>query len=415
MQRWFLSYHSPDQALAERLKAAIERKDSQSRVFFAPTHLRGGRSWSAQLAKEIAEADAFILLIGEKGVGEWQELEYDEALDKWAHCRKRSADFPLIVVLIEGKTAPGLQFLRRMHWIITPNPASEKTIGRIFDAATGQSSNPGELWRYTSPYRGLEAMEEKDSDYFFGRKAETIEVLNALAALNRLPVLIGNSGVGKSSLAKAGVLAALKRQAWPDDDGTGWPVAFKDSRQWCFLSLKPGTDPLKSLAGTFLDTWQYVATDPERVKQQHGWIELLREGKATLSDLIDATERRRLELELPTPPAFMLYIDQGEELYVRAEEGQRRRFSELLAHSLAEPRLRMMMSLRADFLGSLQSDKPLFRARHHIDVPPLGEGELREVVSRPAQLLGARFGYTDRTRHRKSYRDRQHGADDCGR
>ena len=25
-----------------------------------------------------------------------------------------------------------------------------------------------ELWRYTSPYRGLEAMEEKDSDYFFG-------------------------------------------------------------------------------------------------------------------------------------------------------------------------------------------------------------------------------------------------------
>jgi hypothetical protein len=30
MSRWFLSYHSPDQALAERLKAAIERKDSAS-------------------------------------------------------------------------------------------------------------------------------------------------------------------------------------------------------------------------------------------------------------------------------------------------------------------------------------------------------------------------------------------------
>src|SRR5262249_32950477 len=128
MARWFLSYHSPDQALAERLKAAIERNDSQSRVFFAPTHLRAGRSWSAQLAKEIAEADAFILLIGEKGVGDWQELEYDEALDKWVNCRKRSADFLLIVVLIEGKTAPGLQFLRRMHWIVTPDPTSEKTI-----------------------------------------------------------------------------------------------------------------------------------------------------------------------------------------------------------------------------------------------------------------------------------------------
>jgi hypothetical protein len=48
MRRWFLSYHSPDQALAERLKAAIERKDSASRVFFAPTHLRAVGSWTGR-------------------------------------------------------------------------------------------------------------------------------------------------------------------------------------------------------------------------------------------------------------------------------------------------------------------------------------------------------------------------------
>jgi hypothetical protein len=34
---------------------------------------------------------------------------------------------------------------------------------------------------------------------------------------------------------------------------------------------------------------------------------------------------------------FLLYIDQGEELYVRAEEGQRRRFSELIAQGVADP------------------------------------------------------------------------------
>jgi hypothetical protein len=392
MSRWFLSYHSPDQALAERLKAAIEGKDSASRVFFAPEHLRAGRSWSKQLADEIAQADAFILLIGEKGIGDWQELEYDEALDKWAKWQKKSPDFPLIVVLLEGQIAPGLQFLRRMHWIITRDPTSEMSLARIFDAAAGRSCNPSELWRHTSPYRGLEAMEEKDSDYFFGRRRETVEVLNALAAPERLPILIGNSGVGKTSLAKAGVLAALKRQAWPEEVGAPnvWPAVFQDSRQWCFLSVKPGTDPLKALVESFLDTWQYNATDPERVKQQHGWIELLL-GKATLSDLIDATERRRKELDQPKPPAFFLYVDQGEELYVRAEEHQRRRFSELLAQALPEARLRTMMSMRSDFLGSLQNDEPLFKARQQIDVPPLREAELREVVSRPAQLLAARF------------------------
>jgi hypothetical protein len=169
-----------------------------------------------------------------------------------------------------------------------------------------------------------------------------------------------------------------------------WPAVFQDSRQWCFLSVKPGTDPLKALVESFLDIWQYNATDPERVKQQHGWIELLL-GKATLSDLIDATDRRRKELDQPKPPAFFLYVDQGEELYVRAEEHQRWRFSELLAQALPEARLRTMMSMRSDFLGSVQNDEPLFKARQQIDVPPLREAELREVVSRPAQLLAARF------------------------
>jgi conflict system STAND superfamily ATPase/TIR domain-containing protein len=391
MSRWFLSYHSPDQALAKRLKAAIERKDSASSVFFAPTHLRAGGAWSEQLAQEIAKATAFILLVGAAGIGKWQVPEYDEALDKWVNSGRK---FPLIVVLLEGQTAPGLQFLRQLHWIITPDPASEAAIARLFDAASGRGSSPGERWRYTSPYRGLEAMEEKDSEYFFGRKRETVDVLSALAgAPDRLPVLIGNSGVGKSSLAQAGVLAALKRQAWPEDAGApkAWPAAFQDSRQWCFLSLTPGTDPLKALVESFLDTWQFTALDPGRVKHQHDWIELLGYGKATLPDLIDTTERRSKELGQPKPPGFFLYIDQGEELYVRAEAQQRRRFSELVARAFPDPRLRTMMSMRSDFLGHLQSDAPLFKARQQIDVPPLGEKELREIISRPAELLSARF------------------------
>jgi tetratricopeptide (TPR) repeat protein len=390
MQRWFLSYHSSDQAIAERLKAAIERKDSNSHVFFAAKDIRTGGSWTAQLAQEIAQANAFILLIG-KRVGQWQVLEYDEALDKWVNA---PAAFPLVVVLLEGAIAPGLPFLRRLQWIITPDPGSEKDVARVFDAASGSGTSLGELWRYTSPYRGLEAMEEKDNDYFFGRVQETIEVLWALAmAPDRLPVLIGNSGVGKSSLAQAGVLAALKRQAWPESGHapSKWPAAFQESRQWCFLSLRPGTDPLKALVETFLETWQFAATDPERVTRQHGWMEALHSGSAKLPDLIDATERRRKELNQPTLPGILLYVDQGEELYVRAEEGQRRCFSELLAQALPDPRLHIMMSMRSDFLGHLQNDEALFTAGQQIDVPPLREAALSEIVGRPAQLLSARF------------------------
>ena len=117
------------------------------------------------------------------------------------------------------------------------------------------------------------------------------------------------------------------------------------------------------------------------------------------------------ELGQPKPPAFFLYIDQGEELYVRAEERQRRRFSEVLAQVLADPRLRALMSMRADFLGELQNDEPLFNAHRQINVPPLREAELREVVSRPAELLSARFetdGLADdhRPAHRRGIRPR---------
>jgi tetratricopeptide (TPR) repeat protein len=390
MRRWFLSYHSPDLALAERLEAALRRRDGDVQVFFAHKTLRAGGYWQPALAEAIAQASAFVLVVGEKGLGPWQVVEYYEALDK----RVKSPDFPVVLVLLEGQSAPGLPFLRQLHWIIAADPASEQAVARLAEAASGGGARPGELWRYTSPYRGLAAMTEADSDFFFGREREAVEVLATVAAdPDRLPVLLGNSGVGKSSLAQAGVLAALKRQAWPEGASASgaWPSAFRESRHWCFLTMKPGTEPLKALVASFLDTWQLGATDPVRIKQQHGWIELLLDGKASLRDLLDATERRYDELNQPRPPAFFLYVDQGEELYVRADEQQRRRFSSLLAQQLADPRLVALASMRSDFLGALQNDEPLYAVHHKIDVAPLREAELREVVSRPAELLSARF------------------------
>jgi hypothetical protein len=393
MRRWFLSYHSPDRPLAERLKAAIERKDEGAVVFFAPESVRAGRRWARALAQAIEEPDAFVLVVTERGVGPWQEVEYDAAFDRYV----KSRDFPVVLMLLERQPAPRLSFLEQLHWIVTPDPASEKDVGRIIDAVTSADlAKPTERWRYTSPYRGLPAMEEKDSDYFFGRERETAEALNVLATgTGRLAIMLGNSGVGKSSLAQAGVIACLRRQAWPatGDPARPWPPPFENSRHWCFLTVRPGESPIKALVEAFLDNWQFDAGDPARVKRRNKWVDLLldEKGNAKLSDLLDATERRYKELGQLKPPGFFLYVDQGEELYTRAEERQRRRFSEILANGLADTRLRALMSIRSDFLGALHADEPLFNVRRQVDVPPLREAQLREIVSRPAALLGARF------------------------
>ena len=392
MRRWFLSYNSQDVDLARRLKAAIERRDAQVEFFFAPQSLRPGAYWMPTLAKEIAEATAFILLVGRNGLGPWQVVEYQEAIDR----SRQEPSFAVVPVVLDDIPAPGLPFLRQLHWIITADPASEQSVAQLIDAASGGGAPPGELWRHTAPYRGLSAMRETDADFFFGRDRETAEVIGALAAAaDKVPLLLGNSGVGKSSLAQAGVIAALMRQDWPQVGAAAgqWPQIFHDSRGWCFLTLKPGAEPLRALVDPFLSTWQFEAVDPRRAKLKSNWVQELLDGSVELRDLLDATQAHyRDELHQPEPPAFLLYIDQGEELYVRqVAERERRRFSEILAQAIADPRLRIMMSMRADFFGELQKDEALYAVHRLVNVPPLRETQLHEIVSKPADLLSARF------------------------
>ena len=74
-----------------------------------------------------------------------------------------------------------------------------------------------------SPYKGLASFEDSELDalLFFGREREIAAVAaNVLA--NRLTVLYGPSGVGKSSLLGAGVARRLREQS-------GAPVVVHDS------------------------------------------------------------------------------------------------------------------------------------------------------------------------------------------
>jgi formylglycine-generating enzyme required for sulfatase activity len=390
MRGWFLSYNSQDLQLMESLEKALRKKDTTAEIFFAPKTLRPGGYWLPELAEGIEKSTAFVLLVGEHKLGPWQVVEYYEALDK----RVKASNFPIILVLLNDQAAPGLPFLRQLHWIITADVTSEQTLAQLLKASAGSRRLPDDLWRHTAPYRGLVAMTEADSDFFFGRARKTVEIIRAFEETPaQLVILLGNSGVGKSSLAQAGVLASLARQAWPEEanEPRPWPSVFNGSRRWCTLKVRPGTEPLKALVRAFLETWQFEAADPDRIKHQAGWIELLRDGRATIHDLLEATEKRYEEQQRPKLSGFLLYIDQGEELYVRAEDRERQRFSDIIALGLKSHRLRAFMSMRSDFLGALQNDEALFSVHRKIDVPPLREAELRTVISRPAETLAAKF------------------------
>jgi tetratricopeptide (TPR) repeat protein len=69
------------------------------------------------------------------------------------------------------------------------------------------------------PYRGLLSFGPEHARFYLGREPEVDEVVRRLAELAvselpRLLLLVGASGVGKSSLAKAGVVPRLSRDGW---------------------------------------------------------------------------------------------------------------------------------------------------------------------------------------------------------
>jgi WD40 repeat protein len=61
----------------------------------------------------------------------------------------------------------------------------------------------------SSPYRGLMPYTEADADFFFGREGEIVLIANNARA-NRFGVLYGASGVGKSSVLRAGVVRHIR-------------------------------------------------------------------------------------------------------------------------------------------------------------------------------------------------------------
>ncbi len=80
------------------------------------------------------------------------------------------------------------------------------------------------------PYRGLLPYDPEDAEVFFGREDDVAACLRRLRDAGVL-VVVGPSGVGKSSLVCAGVVASLAR--------AGTPVIVR----------RPGAHPLESVAG----------------------------------------------------------------------------------------------------------------------------------------------------------------------
>ncbi|MCY1043917.1 SUMF1/EgtB/PvdO family nonheme iron enzyme [Corallococcus sp. bb12-1] len=218
-----------------------------------------------------------------------------------------------------------------------------------------------------NPYRGLQPFEAAHRGVFFGRESEVREVLDRLRG-DAFVLLAGDSGVGKSSLCRAGILPALAAGSESGARGSAWAV----------VSCTPGRRPLDSLV---------EALAP-----------LLDVSADALLATVEAEEGGALARALRRRPAHapqvLLFVDQLEELVTFSEPAQAARLSEELALVVRRaPRTRVLATARSDCLTRLVAlpglGEEVPRALHLLRA--LSEQGLREAVVGPARALGVRF------------------------
>ncbi len=387
--RLFLSYHTRDDEAARRLVDALKARRPTFDIYFARQVNLPGAYWVQQLADEIEMSDALVYLAGER-VGGWQEIEYQEAYRLSREAGRGGR--PRILPVFMTKHGPGLPFFNLLHRISAPDPAAAEVVELIVKALDGVAPPQFEPWRAFNPYKGLAAFTSADAAYFFGREDLTAQILTALAERpSRVFALVGNSGVGKSSIAQAGVLAALRSQTWPG--GGAWPSSLSESRSWLPLTLRPDTRPLHSLALPFARL--FYESPADQTAEATKWEKLFRSEEASLANLMDQAKHHlsgRLNAE--APKRFVIYVDQGEELYASIQKNGKADaalFSRLLAEAAQQNGARVLLSLRSDYYGQLQADPTLWDASEVIDAPPMSLKALQDAIRKPAAMLGSRF------------------------
>jgi WD40 repeat protein/DNA-binding SARP family transcriptional activator len=191
------------------------------------------------------------------------------------------------------------------------------------------------------PFKGLASFDRSDAEYFCGRERIVSDLVARLAE-STLVGIVGPSGIGKSSLLRAGLLSALNRGALPG------------SASWRQLLIRPGERPCAELS------------------------------RALGGEGLDLPLAR-----LKPNDRLVLAVDQLEELFTVCErEDERLAFLDRLASAACDPerRVLILVALRADFYGRCAPYTHFAKllSSSHVLVGPMSREELARAITVPA-------------------------------
>jgi WD40 repeat protein len=368
----FASYSTPDQGAVEEILNGLGALGV--RVWFDKWNIRGGDDYIKRITEALEDTGAIAVFIGQETMRPWQTTEVEAAikLDIDSQSSKR-----VIPVLISGSSVGNIPPLLNLRSAIRfPTTTDKESLRLLKCAIEGVEPGPdpdrvpffGER-----PFRGLKAFDVSDARFFAGRDAVVEQLASMVeqvfgSGAPKLVGIVGDSGSGKSSLARAGLIPALLEGR------------VKRAPAWKYVALKPGMRPLNSLAIAF--------AGPEPKASE---VDRLRDG-------LDAspTKLALLAGAHAGPTGYLaLLVDQFEETFsLCPNEQERQKFIAALMDTCSVPDCRtlVIVTLRADFYGACghgnYGDFRTVLNRQHILVGSMSAEELRSAIREPAVRAG---------------------------
>ena len=411
MSRVFLSYSRRDGRQATALKSWLEQAEPglAGEIYFdvdPETGVRTGVRWTEALWQMNARCEAVICLLSSSWASSAEchaEYRQAEGMRKPIFCARIESfsendvtrawqscdlfgDGPAAEVVVDGETQPVQLQVDGLHRLL----AGLRAVGIGADSFAWPP--PGDPHR--SPYRGWQPLESVDAAVYFGRDAQILRALDELremstAGRERMFVILGPSGVGKSSFLRAGLLPRLHRddrrfltmsvvrpQRRALTGETGLARSIHDLRKDAGLS-RPSLGEIKN-----------AISDADTVR---AW--LAEAALAARDRLPDASGSER-------PPTLVLSLDQAEELFGAdaGEEGPA--FLELLGQLLSDVDssgldMSVVATIRSDRYEPLQTAPQLSAVQSRLfdRLKAMPQAQFTEVICGPARRA-AEAGFT---------------------
>ncbi len=223
-----------------------------------------------------------------------------------------------------------------------------------------------------SPYVGLSYYTEADAEWFFGRDGECQTIVGNLRAA-RLTIFYAPSGVGKSSLLRAGVaqqLGELARRRRAERGAARFlPVVFGAWKD----------EPVEELIDTI-----WAAVDPFLEQQA-------RHDRPATEELQDAIEAASEAADA----RLLIILDQFEEYFLYAKrESHPGRFADELARCVNRDGLRanFLIAIREDAyagVGDMFAGKIANVYGNHLTLEHLNDHAARDAILRPLEHFNA--------------------------